>query len=568
MNRLAVLCLAFVLTSLSQTGGAQAYVMSVDSIQRHISVLADDSLEGRRVGEFGEWKAAQYITAVFTSAGLIPYSGSGSYLQQFEFVKGVDFGPANRLALNGQELKLGDEFVPMAQSSSGSFEFTDVIDVEYGIRADSADGNYDDYAGKNTAGKAVLIKRYAPSSQDNPHVNFDKYSSLSGKIQAAVDHKATGILFFTPEDRDDTLETGPGNVYPRDIPVIFLKRSGLQRLGLNLSTPQILSAVGETEVLKVPDTGFNVVGYLPGKSETTIVIGAHYDHLGWGGPASRYRGEQRMIHNGADDNASGTAAMLELARYFADRKDDLKYSHIYVAFSGEEAGILGSSFVVKQEATGSAAIRMMVNLDMIGRLKDQENGLAVFGTGTSPRFKEYFDTLTQPEIKMTFREPGTGPSDQTAFYNQGIPSLHFFTGAHEDYHKPTDDVDKIDFPGTAKVAKLVARVVSDFDRFPEELPFQRTAGGETRARASYSVTLGIMPDYVAQVKGLRVDGVTPDRPGEKAGIQKGDVIIRMGAIEIRDIYDYMNGLSRFRKGDSTIVVVQRGPDTLSLPVQF
>jgi hypothetical protein len=571
VTRLNILSAIIILAAASQACRASVtYTITADSVYKHVSVLADDSLEGRQVGEAGEWKAAQYIKHVFESAGLVPKGDSDSYLQSFEFIKRIEFGDKNRLAINGQELRLKEEFVPMRQSASGTFEFNEVVFVDYGITVDEEDGNYDDYAGKVVAGKAVLIKRFTPSSEDNPHINFDKYASLTSKIQTALDHDVAGIFFITPEDHDDTLQTiGPSYIYPKDIPIIFLRRKGLERLGLSLSKPEIVSAVGETELIKVRDTGYNVVGYLPTGNDTTIIIGAHYDHLGWGGPSSRYLGKEKMIHNGADDNASGTAALLELARYFSARKDRMRYSLLFIAFTGEEAGILGSSYYAKHMTVDSTKIRMMVNMDMIGRLKEQENGLAIFGTGTCLEFKAYFDSLSQKDLKMVFKEPGTGPSDHTAFYNRHIPVLHFFTGAHEDYHKPSDDVEKIDTEGIVKVADVVAGIVEHFDQYQGALTFQKTKDTMPgRRRAAFSVTLGIMPDYIAEVKGLRVDGVSPDRPGDRAGLKEGDIIIKMGDIDINDVYDYMNALSKFRKGDSTIIVIERGADTLNLQVVF
>ena len=571
MNCLGILVFATVLAAASGVSGwPSGYAISADSVYKHISVLADDSLEGRQVGEIGEWKAAQYIKGVFESAGLAPKGDDGTYFQAFEFIKRIDFSDKNRLAVNGQELELNEEFVPMRQSASTGFAFDHVVYVDYGIKVDEDNGSYNDYEGEDVAGKAVVIKRYAPSSEDNPDIDFEKYSSLTNKIQTALDHGANGIFFITPEDRDDTLHAiSPVRVYPKEIPIIFLRRKGLERLGLSLSRPEIVSAVGETELIKVRDTGYNVVGYLPTGNDTTIIIGAHYDHLGWGGPASRYRGEEKMIHNGADDNASGTSALLELARYFSSVKNEIKYSQLYIAFSGEEAGALGSNYYVKHMTVDSSKVRMMVNMDMIGRLRNQEHGLAVFGTGTCPEFMSYFDSLSHNGIKLVFKESGGGGSDQISFYNHKIPVLHFFTGAHEDYHKPSDDVEKVNFEGATMIADLIAKVVSDFDRYDGALTFQKTKGTEEgKRRASFSVTLGITPDHVAEVKGLRVGNVTPDRPAERAGLLKGDIIIKMGDIEISDIYDYMNALSKFRKGDSTVVVVERGTNTLSLKVVF
>lgn len=545
----------------------ETYQITSKSLQAHINVLASDSLEGREVGEAGEWKAAQYIAFRFEQAGLQP-KGTDGFLQPFEFVKKISQGPSNRLTVNGVALQINEEWMPMNQSASKSFSFGSLIPVEYGIVTE--DSAYNDYAGKQVEGQALLVKRYAPADSVNPHVDFTKYSNLTDKILTATSRKAAAVFFVTPSDHDDTIQlAGVTHVTPKDIPIIFLRRKALEKLGLSIDSPVINSAVGQVELIPVKDTGYNVIGYLPARSDTTVVLGAHFDHLGWGGVASRHAGSERLIHYGADDNGSGTSGLIELARYFASRQDKLHYSMLFGAFSGEEAGILGSAYYVKHMTVDSSKIRMMLNMDMIGRLRDQESGLAVFGTGTATEFADYFKDLTREDLKMAFREPGTGPSDHTAFYNSGIPVLHFFTGAHEDYHKPSDTPDKIDSEGTLKVVSLVADIAMHFDSLNKPLNFQKTKDpDEGKRRSAFSVTLGIMPDYVAQVKGVKVDGVTPDRPGERAGILKGDTIIKMGTLVIDDIYAYMNALGKYRKGDSITVVIERGADTLNLPVVF
>lgn len=556
-----------VVTLLAVPALRAAYEIKPEALRSHVAVLASDSLEGREVGEPGEWKASEYMISQFRQAGLEPLF-TGDFRQVFEFTKKIEHGPANQLTLNDVALTLGPEFSPMPQSANAAFSFSEIIPVDYGIV--SEDSSYNDYSGKDVAGKAVLIKRFAPADSVNPHVDFSKYSSFTDKINTAIARQAAGIFFITPSDQDDTVQSmGVTNIAAKAIPIVFLRRAALERLGLSIDSPALASAVGQTELIRVRDTGYNVAGILRGQTDTAIVIGAHYDHLGWGGPASRYVGTERKIHYGADDNASGTAGLLELAKYFADRRDHLRYSLVFTAFSGEEAGILGSSHFVRSGALPNGMVRMMLNMDMIGRLKDQESGLAVFGTGTATEFKNYFDSLKVDSFKVAFREPGTGPSDHTAFYNSDIPVLHFFTGAHQDYHSPDDTWDKIDYAGVTSVARLVADIVTHFEEYPHALTFQKTVDPDAGKRMStFSVTLGIMPDYISQVKGLKVDGVSANRPGERAGLKKGDVIIKMGSHTIGDIGDYMAALSKFRKGDSTGVLVERGADTLNLPVVF
>ena len=569
MKKLLIAAITFAV--LSPAAGSATYEISTDSIYQHVAILAADSMEGRQVGEPGEWKAARYIISVFRRAGLEPRGDSGSYLQAFQFVKRVDFGPDNSLTLNGQQLQIGEEFQPLEHSASMAFDFGEVLNVGYGIV--TRDSSHNDYENLDARGMPVLVRRYAPRSEGDStsaDTTYDRYSDLTSKIMTALDHGATGVFFYTPETDDDTMITmGISHVTPKDIPIIFLRRSALQRLGLDLSDPDIMSASGMTDLVRVRDTGYNVVGYLPGAGDTVQIAGAHYDHIGWGGSASRYRGEEKKIHNGADDNGSGTSALLELARYFGSRKSELHNSLLFIAFSGEEAGTLGSGHYVRNWTVEQSKARLMINMDMVGRLAQQEKGLAILGTGTCPEFKQYFDSTNLGDLKVAFNESGAGPSDHAAFYHDSIPCLFFFTGAHEDYHTPEDDIEKLDIPGIVTVANLVAGILNHFDQRPGALTFQRTKDeGPGGGPAHLSVTLGIMPDFISQVQGLGVDGVSPDKPADRAGILKGDVIIQFDQRAVGDIYDYMNALQRYRKGDSCVVRLVRGSDTLSVQVDF
>ena len=558
----------FCLLSVSISNGITSdYTITADSVYKHISILADDSLEGRQVGEPGELKAAEYIRSIFQKTGL-ESKNLENYFQYYDFIKLIDFSSKNSLTVNGIELQLYDDFHPLKQSASATFEFTDPVFVDYGIKTE--DSSYNDYENLDVSGKAVIIKRYAPSSESNPHVDFDKYSGLVDKINTAIEHDAKAVIFYTPADQDDTLiDRGVTNIYPKDIPILFLRRSAFERLNIDLDNPKINSISGQTDLVTVRDTAQNVLGYLDADNDTTVIIGAHYDHLGYGGPTSLYTGTEKQIHNGADDNASGVAALLELARYFTQSDEKPHYSMLFFAISGEEAGLLGANNFAKNMNIDSTKVRMMINMDMIGRLKDQENGLAVLGVGTSDEFKTYFDSVINTDIKIAQKESGTGPSDHTIFYNRKIPVLHLFTGAHHDYHKPTDDAEKIDNEGIVKVANLVADFVNYFDQFDKPLEFKKTKDeSEGKRSRKYSVSLGVMPDYVAEVKGLRIDGVMEDRPAANAGMLEGDIVIKMGEMEINDIYDYMNALSKFRKGDTTKTIIVRDGKELEVTVVF
>ncbi|MFC1475182.1 M28 family peptidase [Candidatus Zixiibacteriota bacterium] len=547
-----------------------SYEIISNDIINHIEILAHDSLEGREVGETGEWKAAQYIKHIFETGNLLPKGDQNTYFQEFDFIKRIDFGENNSLTVNGVKLKLNEEFQPLKQSASMEYEFNEIIDVDYGLVIPEEDGKYNDYEDLDVSGKAVIIKRFAPSSEDNPHIDFDKYNSITDKIKNATDNKAAAVILYTPEDEDDTLRTIIfGDVYSKNIPIIFLRRKAFEKLQIDLTKPVINSIAGRTELIKTRNTTQNVIGFIPGQTDTTIIIGAHYDHLGWGGPTSLYHGDEKMIHNGADDNGSGVAVLLELSRYYSSLRDDLKYSMLFIAFAGEEFGLLGSGNFAKNMTIDSSKVRMMINMDMIGRLNEQKNGLAILGTGTCNEFKNYFDSLVFDDFKLALKESGTGPSDHTPFYNRKIPVLNFFTGAHTDYHKPSDDVDKIDTSGILKVTNLIVDIIDHFDDYNGTLIFQKTKdSGEGKRRSRFSVSLGIIPDYIAEIQGLRVDGVSEDKPGSKAGLMEGDIIIKMGDNIIDDIYDYMNALGKYRKGDSLDINIIRSNDTLTLPVIF
>ncbi|MBX2965225.1 MAG: M20/M25/M40 family metallo-hydrolase [Cyclobacteriaceae bacterium] len=317
-----------------------------------------------------------------------------------------------------------------------------------------------------------------------------------------------------------------------------------------------------------PGTAHNVVGYLDNKAKHTVIIGAHYDHLGIGEQGSSLDANPAgKIHNGADDNASGVAGVLELARYFSTNKVKEKYNFVFVCFSGEEMGLYGSKYFTENPTIDLSAANYMINMDMIGRLDSQTKALAISGTGTSPVWEPLLKKLATDQLSVKTDSSGIGPSDHTSFYLKNIPSLHFFTGAHADYHKPTDDWDKINAKGQAEVLSLVAQLINELDNEPK-LAFLTTKAKPMTSRSAFKVTLGIMPSYTSDEAGVKVDGVTDGRPGQQAGIQTGDVIIQMGDLVIKDIQDYMGALGKFDKGQSIPVKLKRGDEEITLIVTF
>lgn len=313
-------------------------------------------------------------------------------------------------------------------------------------------------------------------------------------------------------------------------------------------------------------TGKNVLAYLDNGAATTVVIGAHYDHLGHG-DFSSLSPNDKSIHNGADDNASGIAALLHIAEHLKTSAKAKKNNYLFMAFSGEELGLVGSKAFVSNPTLDITKVNYMLNMDMVGRL-NLEKVLAVNGAGTSPVWKEALAAIKVGGIQAKTSDSGVGPSDHTAFYLADKPVLHFFTGQHTDYHKPSDDAEKINYEGLYDVSNYIIALIESLDN-KGKLVFTKTKDEDQNRRASsFKVTLGVMPDYVYTGEGMRVDGVIDERPGAKAGMQKGDVIIQMGEYPVKDVYGYMEGLSKFKTGEKTKVKVKRGDQTLELDVTF
>ncbi len=313
--------------------------------------------------------------------------------------------------------------------------------------------------------------------------------------------------------------------------------------------------------------GKNVLGYLDNGAATTVVITAHYDHLGYGVTGSRYLGSEPAIHNGADDNASGVALMMYLAEKL--KEDGPKSNnYLFIAFSAEEFGLIGSKFFVEHPTLRLEDVNYVINLDMVGRLKE-DGTLIVNGAGTSPAWKDALAKIRVGNIHLKTFDSGVGPSDHTSFYLKNLPVLHFFSGQHEDYHKPGDDSALINFAGMYDIGDFILQLIAALDG-QDKLAFAKTKDEQQEGRraAKYKVTLGVMPDYAFTGKGLKVDGVREEGPAAKAGIQAGDVILKMGETEVNDIYGYMEGLAQYKAGDKTKVVLLREGKEIQVQVQF
>ena len=397
------------------------------------------------------------------------------------------------------------------------------------------------------------------------------------KEPQVVENKIKEDVTFLADDKLEGRQTGTqGEVLASEYLVSRFKSIGIQPKGTEgflqpFSFKPKTDPHKEVSVVENGDgtiTGNNVIGFIDNNAKTTIVIGAHYDHLGFGGEGSLYREKDKAIHNGADDNASGVAVMLNLASRLKVKNDQSeikdKNNYLFMAFSGEEMGLLGSNYFSKNPTIETESINYMINMDMVGRMKE-DSTLAVYGTGTSPMFKQTIKS-NNDKFKIVENESGVGPSDHTSFYLIDIPVLHFFTGQHEDYHKPGDDSDKLNYDGMNLISDYIFSIINDLDD-NGELAFRKTKN-ESEETPRFKVGLGVVPDYLYDGKGMRIDGTREDTPAFNAGILKGDVVVKLGDSTITDMMSYMRALSVFDNGDEADITVKRGEETIETKVKF
>ena len=313
---------------------------------------------------------------------------------------------------------------------------------------------------------------------------------------------------------------------------------------------------------------YNLVGYIDNQAANTIVIGAHYDHLGLGNQGSSLDANpQNKIHNGADDNASGVAGVIELARYFQTNRIKESNNFLFICFSGEELGLYGSKYFTENPTIDLGKVSYMINMDMVGRLDPVSKILAVSGTGTAAIWEPLLKSLSSEKLQIKTDSAGVGPSDHTSFYLKNIPVLHFFTGSHSDYHKPTDDVEKINIEGEKEILQLIIQLIEKLDKQPK-LTFLETKNKSMGSARAFKVTMGVMPSYTANEEGLKVDGVSEGKPAQKAGILTGDIITQIGTYPIKDIQAYMDALGKFEKGQTVPVKVKRANEIITISLTF
>ena len=531
----------------------------VEHLKEHIYYLASDKLSGRNTGSKGEKRSYAYISEQYKKMGLLPKGESG-FLQPFNFTYGKKMSGKNQLMLNGEVLQLDEDFYPLNFSANGKVKGK-IVDVGFGIVAPSI--GYDSYQNlSNLKGNIYLIECSTPEG-DSPHSKYSPFADIKTRIQQANSKGAIAVIFTnTTQDAEDLKANLEINSATEEIPVIFLKGSTLKKYRQD----EFNTASITTNLEKISLTGHNIAAFIDNGAPLTVVIGAHYDHLGYGEYGnSLYRGEPG-IHNGADDNASGTAAVVELARYFKNNGIKENNNYLFLNFSGEELGLIGSKYWLEHATIDTSKINFMVNMDMIGRY-DPDKGMEISGLGTSPEAFNFIRAISYDGLKFKQGESGTGPTDHASFYYANIPVLNFFTGTHEDYHKPSDDADKINYTAEASIIQLIESIVIQLDD-NGQLPFVRTKETDLSNVPRFKVRLGIIPDYLFDGTGLRVDGVDDGKPAALAGIKKGDIIVAIGDFIISDIMAYMKALAAFKSGDTTTIVVKRGDMNVEMQATF
>lgn len=524
----------------------------IANLQQHIQFLADDKLEGRRTGTEGEATAATYISNQFKTIGLVA-KGTNDYLQPFDVNEGKQIDPTTFLTIDGKNLVLNKEFFPLIISPNVTIEALPSL----ALREPSTPWFFD-------------LKELVETNASNPH--FDIAESIIKSTKESAKRGATAIFLYNTSTKQDGLKfDGREKLESVSIPVVYLTKDAAKKY-LN-DESATLDVKLKVDISDKRRSGTNVIGYLDNGAPTTVVLGAHFDHLGRGEDNNSREIEKKgQIHNGADDNASGTAALIELARLLKNSK--LKNNnYLFIAFSGEELGLFGSKYFTEHPTIDLSKVNYMINMDMVGRLNDSSHVVMVGGYGTSPSWGQIYNLtgrkkLYSNDLEFRFDSSGTGPSDHTSFYLKNIPVLFYFTGLHPDYHKPTDDYDKINYNGEMNVVKHILSVIEKEDKQKTKLAFTKTRETQASTSARFSVTLGIMPDYTFSGVGVRVDGVSDDRPAQKAGLKTGDIIHSIGDYKTNSLEGYMQALGQFKKGDKASITYTRNGQTFSSTAEF
>lgn len=515
--------------------------LTESNLQKHVQYLADDKLEGRRTGTAGELLAMEYIIGQYKNLGIEP-KGSNGFIQEFEINEGLQLDAQNGLKINGQSLVLQEDYFPLAFSARKSANGKPALAL-------------------SEAGQPWFkdLKELLEENKQNPH--FDIEEAIKKMTKDAAAKKATAFIIYNSGSQVDNVQFNKNDTTQAlPIPVIYVKQAAVKKYFSDPSASlQIELQVSLSSKIR---KARNIIAYINNNANNTVVLGAHYDHLGYGEDKNALDAVHE-VHNGADDNASGTAALLELARKLKNNSPKAN-NYLLMHFSGEELGLMGSKYWL-DNPTIQASANYMINMDMVGRY-DTARKLTIGGYGTSPVWGNMVPELAK-NLAYKLDSAGTGPSDHASFYRKDIPVLFFFTGSHPDYHKATDDWDKINYKGITEIVQLVYTIVENADG-KGKLAFTKTREQQMGRSTRFTVSLGVIPDYGYTGTGMRIDGASAGKLAEKLGLKAGDVLLQLGDYKFVDVNSYMQSLSKFKKGDKTRLIYKRGTEEISVEVEF
>lgn len=515
--------------------------LTESNLQKHVQYLADDKLEGRRTGTAGELLAMEYIIGQYKSLGIEP-KGSNGFVQEFEINEGLQLDEKNGFKINGQSLVLQDDYFPMAFSARKSAQGKPALAL-----SEPGQPWFKD------------LKELLEENKQNPH--FDIEEAIKKLANDAAAKKATAFIIYNSGTQVDNVQFNKNDVsQPLSIPVIYVKPVAVKKYFSDLSASlQIELQVSLSNKVR---KARNIIAYINNNAANTVVLGAHYDHLGYGEDKNALDAVHE-VHNGADDNASGTAALLELARKLKSQSPK-QNNYLLMHFSGEELGLMGSKYWL-ENPTIQASTNYMINMDMVGRY-DTARKLTIGGYGTSPVWGQMVPELAK-NLAFKLDSAGTGPSDHASFYRKDIPVLFFFTGSHPDYHKASDDWEKINYKGINEIVQLVYKIVETSDA-KGKIEFTKTREQQMGRSTRFTVSLGVIPDYGYTGTGMRIDGASAGKLAEKIGLKAGDVLLQLGDYKFVDVNSYMQSLSKFKKGDKTRLIYKRGTEEISVEIEF
>lgn len=517
----------------------------IEQLQSDITFLASDNLEGRRMGSVGEKIAAQYIADRFYDIGLASL-WTDNYLQNFSIIDGKKLGKEHSLQIFEQAIE-ADQFAPLPFSANTSV--SELVMTQL-----------------NEQGSAVMLPISKVSQKKLSNIHDDAMSDYEKAAKEYVEKGAKAVFFYNDINSDYDYNFDPKSKTDNAMSkaVVFINHQTYKKHILPNLKKDWIDFNATIDVQANQLEGRNVGAYIDNHAEHTILIGAHFDHLGYGEDHNSLHTGERAIHNGADDNASGVAAILALAKMLKNKKYK-NYNYAFVTFSGEELGLYGSKKFVEMNPVLIKQLNYMINIDMLGRYDDTKKALTIGGVGTSPNFIPTIEN-SKKFFTVKYDSAGIGPSDHTSFYLANVPVLFFFTGLHTDYHKPSDDVEKINFVGEEAIIQYIYGLVCAFNK-QEKLSFTKTKEPKMEG-TRFKVTLGIMPDYTFSGNGVRADGVVDGKVGKKAGMKDGDIILQIGDFKTLEIQAYMEALSKFKKGDKTKLKILRGTEELFLDIEF